>query len=74
MANSPDVSPDVPLTAQELADVRRRYSRLSIPGLQEAYGEAMERCKLDQRGRAPQSIHIQVLVQAWKALRKFASR
>jgi hypothetical protein len=49
----------VPLTPQELADVRQRYARLSTPGLQEAYKEALERCKLDQE-----------LVQAWKVLRK----
>jgi hypothetical protein len=70
MANRPDFSPDVPLTAQELADVRQRYARLSIPSLKDAYMEALERCKLDHKGRAPSSVHIQVLVQAWKALRR----
>jgi hypothetical protein len=50
--------------------VRRRYTMLSTPGLQQAYREALEQCKLDNRGRAPLSVYIQVLVQAWKALRK----
>jgi hypothetical protein len=63
-------SPDVPLTAKEIAEVRLRYAQLSRPGLRDAYTEALERCRLDARGRAPQSVHIQVLVQAWKALRK----
>ena len=70
MARRPEHSPDVPLTAQELTEVRHRYARLSDPGLREAYREAFERCQLDGRGRAPSAVHIQVLVQAWKALRK----
>ena len=70
MAERPDYSPDVPLTAVQLGELRHRYAMLSTPGLQMAYAEALERCKLDRRGRPPQSVHIQVLVQAWKALRK----
>ena len=70
MTGRPDFSPDKPLSAEELAEVRRRYAQLSTPSLQTTYSEAWERCKLDKRGRAPHSVHIQVLVQAWKALRK----
>jgi hypothetical protein len=70
MVARPDFSPDVPLTPQQLAELRLRYARLSTSGLQTAYAEALERCKLDKRGRPPQSVHIQVLVQAWKQLRK----
>jgi hypothetical protein len=70
MADQPDYSPDVPLTAKEVAEVRLRYAQLSRPGLRDAYMEALERCCLDARGRAPHSVHIQVLVQAWKALWK----
>ncbi len=51
-------------------DVRQNFARLSNASLQTAYTEALERCKLDRRGRPPASIHIQVLVQAWKQLRK----
>jgi len=70
MPKRPDFSPDNPLTEIQLAEVRQRYAQLSTPSLQTAYAEALERCKLDKRGRAPQSVHIQVLVQAWKELRK----
>lgn len=70
MANMPDFSPDQVLSAQQLAEVRQGFSKLSLPSLQQAYSEALERCKLDRRGRAPNSVHIQILVQAWKALRK----
>jgi len=52
MANRPDYSPDVPLTAKEVAEVRLRYAQLSRPGLRDAYTEALERCRLDGRGRA----------------------
>jgi hypothetical protein len=61
MANRPDFSPDQVLSPEQLQEVR---------SLQTAYAEALERCKLDRRGRAPASIHIQVLVQAWRQLRK----
>jgi len=70
MAERPDSSPDLPLTPVELTELRQRYTQLSTPSLQTAYAEALDRCKLDQRGRPPNSIHIQVLVQAWRILRK----
>jgi hypothetical protein len=53
-----------------MAEVRQNFAKLSLPSLQTAYSETLERCKLDRRGRAPASIHIQVLVQCWKQLRK----
>ena len=71
MANRPDFSPDQVLSAEQLAEVRQNFARLSVPSLQTAYAEALERCRLDRRGRPPASIHIQVLVQAWRQLRKF---
>jgi hypothetical protein len=70
MAKRTDFSPDPPLTAEQLVELRQQYARLSTSSLQQAYNEALERCKLDRRGRAPASIHIQVLVQVWKQLRK----
>ena len=70
MAARPDFGPDEVLSRERLMEVRQNFARLSIPSLQQAYAEALERCKLDRRGRAPASIHIQVLVQAWKQLRK----
>jgi hypothetical protein len=65
--------PDIPLTEQQLADVRRTHSMLSTSGLQNAYTEALERCRLDRRGRPPQTGDIQVLVQVWRVLRKHLS-
>jgi hypothetical protein len=35
MANRPDYSPDVPLTAKEVAEVWLRYAQLNRPGLRE---------------------------------------
>jgi len=70
MAHRPDFSPDQVLSPEQLREVRQNFARLSLPSLQQAYSEALERCKLDRRGRVPASIHIQVLVQAWRTLRK----
>jgi hypothetical protein len=70
MSQRPDFSPDQVLSPQQLVEVRQNFAKLSVPSLQTAYSEALERCKLDRRGRVPASIHIQVLVQAWKQLRK----
>jgi hypothetical protein len=52
--------------------VRQGFSKLSPSSLQQAYSEALERCKLDGRDRAPNSVHIQVLVQVWKELWKLS--
>lgn len=73
MARRPDFSPDQVLSAEQLGEVRQNFAKLSTPSLQQAYSEALERCRLDRRGRAPASIHIQVLVQAWRILRRNAS-
>jgi hypothetical protein len=59
MAKRPEFTPDQVLSAAQLAEVRQGFSKLSLPSLQQAYAEALERCKLDRRGRAPNSIHIQ---------------
>jgi hypothetical protein len=48
----PDASPDVPLISEALAELRHRYGMLNLPGLQQVYADALERCKLDKRGRA----------------------
>jgi hypothetical protein len=63
--------PDIPLTELQLEDVRRTHSMLlSTHGLQTAYTEVLERCQLDKRGHPSQTVHIQVLVQVWRVLRK----
>ena len=47
MAQRSDPSADVPLTPKELGDVRQRYAMLSDSGLQQAYSESLELCRLD---------------------------
>jgi hypothetical protein len=63
-------SPDVPLSATDLAELRRRYALLSKPSLQQVYSDAWERCKLERNGRPPRADQMQVLVAAWKMLRR----
>jgi hypothetical protein len=63
-------NPDIPLTEEQLAQVRNSHSMLSTDLLQKAYMEAFERCRLDWRGQPPHTVHIQVLVQVWRVLRK----
>jgi hypothetical protein len=70
MANRPDFSPDVPLSPADLAKLRHRYAQLSPSGLQTVHAEVWQRCKLDHNGRPPRAENIQVLVTAWKMLRK----
>jgi hypothetical protein len=38
--------------------------------LEQVYSDAWERCKIERSGRLPPAEQIQVLVTAWKALRK----
>jgi hypothetical protein len=70
MAKRLDVSPDLPLSLDALAELRQRYAMLSKSSLQEVYADAWERCKLDRGGRPPRADHLQVLVTAWKMLRR----
>jgi len=70
MAQRPDPSPDVPLSLTELAELRQRYAMLSTDGLRQVYADALDRCKLDKRGRPPRADQFQVLVSAWRVLRR----
>jgi hypothetical protein len=70
MANRPDFTPEKPYTPEQLSEIRRNFAMLSKPSLQTAYAETLERCKVARDGRPPKAEHIQVLVQAWRALRK----
>ena len=70
MANRPDCGPDEPLGPEVLADLRHRYALLSPSSLQQVYIDAWERCKLERNGRPPRAEQVQVLVTAWKALRR----
>jgi hypothetical protein len=66
MAERPDPTPDVPLPAEVLTELRQRYDMLNKPGLQRVYVDALERCRLDKRGRPPRAEQIQMLVTAWR--------
>ena len=73
MANRPESPPDSALSPEALAELRYRYALLSTPSLEQVYTDAWERCKIERNGRArrlPPAEQIQVLVTAWKALRK----
>ena len=70
MAKRLDVSPDLPLSPEALAELRQRYAMLSKPSLQQVYADAWERCKPERNGRTPRAEQIQVLVTAWKMLRR----
>jgi hypothetical protein len=63
-------TPEKPYTREQLSEIRRNFAMLAKPSLETAYAEALERCKLAKDGRPPKAEHIQVLVQAWKQLRK----
>ena len=62
--------PASPLREEALADLRRNLARLSMPGLENAYTEAWERCKLGISGKPPRAECVQELVQIWRVLRK----
>jgi hypothetical protein len=70
MAKMPGFTPKKPFTAEQLSEIRRKFALLSTPSLQTAYTEALERCRLGRDGRPPKAQDIQVLVQAWRQLRK----
>ena len=57
------------LSREELYQLQRKLSTMSITGLQDFYRAAYYRCRLENAGLPP-ARSIQELVQAWKALRK----
>jgi hypothetical protein len=73
MAKRPDLTPDRPLTAAQLEELRRVFTRLSPDGLMAAYDAAWLKCKINRNGRPPRAEHLQELVQAWKELRRTRS-
>ena len=73
MSQRSSLPPDPPLNAEQLANLRRQFARLSVTGLYDAYHAAWVRCKVERNGRAPRATHIQELVQVWKELRKLSS-
>lgn len=70
MAKRPDFTPEKPYSTEQLSEIRRNFAIMSKPSLETAYTEALERCRLAKDGRPPKAEHIQVLVQAWRQLRK----
>lgn len=70
LAKRPDFSPDRPLSAQQLDELRQRFSRMSMTGLYDAYHAAWTRCKMERDGKPPKAEFIQTLVQVWRELRK----
>jgi hypothetical protein len=70
MTGRPDFTPERPLSAEQLADMRTRFARFCTSSLQHAYAEVLERCKLGRDGRPAKAEFIQEPVQAWKQLRR----
>ncbi len=62
--------PDIPLSPADLVELRHRYGMLSLPTLQQVYADSLERCRLDSTGRPPRADQVQVLVTAWRVLRR----
>jgi len=62
--------PKVPLTAEELQNLRRQLSKMKEHELKAFYASAHHRCELHEC-RFPSARSIQELVQAWKELRRW---
>src|SRR5580700_34043 len=66
VAKRPEVqSPD--MSRQELIELPRKLSTMSVTGIQDFYRAAYYRCRLENEGLPPARA-IQELVQAWKAM------
>jgi hypothetical protein len=71
MARRPEVpSPKDVLSKDDLAELHRKLSQMSVTGLQDFYRTAYYRWRLE-REQIPQARAIQELVQAWKQMRKW---
>jgi hypothetical protein len=58
------------LSRNELADLRRRLSMMTVTAVQDFYRAAHNRCRLDY-GHFPSARQVQELVTGWKQLRKW---
>jgi hypothetical protein len=56
------------MSREELVELQRRLSTMSVTGIQDFYRAAYYRCRLENDG-VPTARAIQELVQAWKAMR-----
>ena len=71
MARRPEVpSPKDVLSKDDLGELQRKLSQMSVTGLQDFYRTAYYRCRLEGE-QVPQARAIQELVQAWKQMRKW---
>jgi hypothetical protein len=70
MARRPDIRQDDVLTREELKELQRRLSNLSVASVEEFYRRAHHRCSLQPRRLSSPRV-MQELVQAWKLLRKW---
>jgi hypothetical protein len=70
MARRPDITPDSPLSDQQLAELRGRLSQMSVTAVRDFYHAAWIRCGLERNSNWPRAEAIQELVQAWKEMRR----
>jgi hypothetical protein len=69
VAKRPDVQKPV-MSRDELIELQRRLSTMSVTGIQDFYRAAYYRCRLENDG-VPPARAIQELVQAWKVIRNW---
>jgi hypothetical protein len=62
--------PDEVLTKNDLAELQRRLSMMSVTAVQDFYQSAHMVCRIGP-GHFPGARAIQELVQAWKQMRKW---
>ena len=62
--------PDEVLTKNDLAELQRRLSMMSVTAVQDFYQSAHMVCRIGS-GHFPSARAIQELVQAWKQMRKW---
>lgn len=70
MARRPDLREENILTREELKEMRRGLSRLSLEAARHAFQTAYARCRM-VNDRVPSARSIQELVQVWKQLWKW---
>jgi hypothetical protein len=70
MARRPTFPKDEALTENDLKELQRRLSLLSMSHVEDFYRESHRECCLSDK-RFPAARSIQQLVQAWKQLRKW---
>ena len=69
-ARRPDITPDRPLSGQQLVELRGRLSQVSVTAARDFYHAAWIRCGLERNGSWPRAEAMQELVQAWKEMRR----